>query len=218
MEELNKFISSIDKTLMPNIIIRSINADDPVIVKYIPDSWILLGCGNYAAVFTHEKFSDYVVKIYAEGREGLEEEIEVYKAIGDHPAYSRLLYHTREYLVLERIKGITLYNCLRLGIKIPPKIIRDIDEALEYARKRGLIPHDVHVKNIMMAGEFGVVVDISDFNHKEYCSLWDDFKKAYYKYYLPIFCKINMPIPNFLLNFMRKSYRVYKNIYKKLYL
>lgn len=212
MEEVEKFIDIIDKELKTNISIESIDSEDPVIVKYIPDSWILLGCGNYAAVFTCEKFEDYVVKIYAKGRPGLKEEIEVYKAIGNHPAYSYLLYYTEEYLVLKRIKGVTLYNCLKFGIKIPPKIVKDVDEALEYARKRGLNPHDVHVKNIMIMDNQGVVVDISDFKHKEYCYLWNDFKRAYYKYYLPFLYKVTIPISEFILNFIRKSYRIYKKL------
>lgn len=214
MNEAEKFISIIDKKLKTSIVIESIDSGDPVVVKHIPDSWILLGCGNYAAVFTHKDFQDYVVKIYAEGRPGLKEEVEVYKAIGRHPAYSYLVYYTEEYLILNRIRGITLYNCFRRGIKIPPKIIEDIDEALKYARKRGLYPHDVHVKNIMMMGNRGVVVDISDFKHKEYCSLWDDFKKAYYRYYVPFLYRFTIPIPEFLLNLIRKSYRYYKKLKK----
>lgn len=210
MQEVEKLISIIDKKLRPNIVIESINSEKQVVVKHIPDSWSLLGCGNYAAVFTHKAFGDYVVKIYAKGRQGLKEEVEVYKTIGKHSSYSYLSYHTSEYLILTRIKGITLYDCLRLGIKISPKIIKDIDEALKYARKKGLYPHDVHVKNIMMVENKGVVVDISDFKHTEYCSLWDDFKKVYYKYYVPIFYKFTVPIPKFILNLIRKSYRTYK--------
>lgn len=216
MHKIEKFISIIDKKLRTDINIQSINSEDPVVVEHVPDSWSLLGCGNYAAVFTHKDFEDYVVKIYAKGRPGLKEEIEVYKAIGDHPAYSALVYYTDEYLILKRIRGITLYNCFKLGIKIPVKIIKDIDEALEYARKRGLHPHDVHVKNIMMMDNRGVVVDISDFKHKEYCYLWDDFKKAYYKYYLPFFYRCTIPIPDSILNFIRKSYRAYKKLKKRI--
>ncbi len=216
MQEIEKLVSIIDENLIANISIQSIDPGDPVVVKDVPDSWSLLGCGNYAAVFTHKDFENYVVKIYAKGRPGLKEEIEVYKAIGNHPAYSDLVYYTEEYLVLKRIKGITLYNCFRAGIKVSPKIIKDIDEALKYARKRGLYPHDVHVKNIMMMDNCGVVVDISDFKHKEYCCLWDDFKNAYYKYYLPFLYKFTIPIPEFILNFIRKSYRTCKRLKKKI--
>lgn len=216
MYEIEKFISIINENLRTNIVIQSIDSEDPVVVKNIPASWTLLGCGNYAAVFTHKNFEDYVVKIYAEGRPGLKEETEVYKAIGNHPAYSYLIYHTDEYLILKRIKGITLYNCFKQGIKVPPKIIKDIDEALKYARKRGLYPHDVHAKNIMMMENRGIVVDISDFKHKQYCSLWDDFKKAYYKYYLPFLYRFTIPIPEFILNLIRKGYRAYRKLKKKL--
>mgnify|MGYP006903611797 FL=1 len=91
MQEIEKLVSIIDENLIANISIQSIDPGDPVVVKDVPDSWSLLGCGNYAAVFTHKDFENYVVKIYAKGRPGLKEEIEVYKAIGNHPAYSDLV-------------------------------------------------------------------------------------------------------------------------------
>jgi hypothetical protein len=78
--------------------------------------------------------------------------------------------------------GTTLYDCIRKGIQIPERVIKDIDSALNYARKRGLHPHDVHFKNVMMHESQGIVVDVSDFCHEEYCSLWKHCKKAYYKF------------------------------------
>ncbi|MHB9944310.1 serine/threonine protein kinase [Clostridium botulinum] len=211
---IRKFINIIDNNLIPNLKMKSINPSDPIKVEFVPKPWILLGCGNYAGVFTHPDFDNLAIKIYASGRDGLREEIEVYKTIGEHPAYSKLLYSKNNYLILKRLKGITFYNSLIKGIKIPKHIIKDIDNALEYARERGLNPHDVHAKNVMIVNNRGVVVDISDFKHKEYCCLWHDFKKAYYKLYIPFVYKLDIPIPNFVLDTIRRMYKRYKGFTK----
>lgn len=98
---------------------------------------------------------------------------------------------------------------MKKGIKIPEKVIKDIDEALEYARERGLNPHDVHGKNVMLdANGRGIVVDVSDFLKEEPCRMWYDLKKAYYKIYLPYLHDKPYPIPDLLLNGIRKAYRI----------
>lgn len=66
----------------------------------------------------------------------------------------------------------------------------------------------------MIVNNRGVVVDISDFKHKEYCSLWHDFKKAYYKLYIPFVYKLAIPIPNFVLDTIRRVYKRYKGFSK----
>lgn len=205
-----QLINEIENGLLPYLKIESVNPQDPIVVSYIPKPWRLLGVGNYAAVLYHPEFKDWAIKIYAPGRPGLNEEVEVYTKIGEHPAYSYCIHHGENYLILKKLKGITLYECLRRGIRIPKHVILEIDEALEYAKTRGLYPHDVHAKNVMMSEDRGIVVDISDFYKDEYCCLWKDLKKAYYKFYLPILYRFPIPIPDFLLNAARKIYRLFK--------
>ena len=215
MSTLSTLIEFIDNKLIPNLGMKSVRPFDPIVVSYVPDPWILLGVGNYAAALTHPDFSEYVVKIYAPGRPGIKEEVEAYEKIKSHPAYSQCFYHTENYLILKRLKGKTLYTCIKEGIQIPKSVIIDIDEALDYARSLGLNPHDVHVKNVMIVKDKGVVVDISDFTETTKCRLWDDCKKSYYKVYLPFFYKYHPAIPELYLNLVRKSYRLYKKTKKK---
>lgn len=214
MNDVATLINYIDNNLLPNIDIQSVNPLDPIIANHIPDPWILLGVGNYAAGLIHPDFPEYVVKIYAPGRPGIEEEIEVYSKIKKHPSFSECFYHSENYLILKRLEGETLYTCINKGIQIPEQVINDIDEALEYAKSLGLHPHDVHAKNVMIVKNRGVVVDISDFTKLENCSLWEDFKKAYYKIYLPLFYKPHPAVPEFCLNMVRRSYRFFKIIFK----
>ena len=204
---INQLIENIHQELLPAFEIESVDPHDPVKVHYLPDPWRLLGKGNYAAVVYHPNQPNLVVKIYAPGRPGFDEEVEVYHRLGSHPAFSQCLYAGIGFLVLKRLYGVTLYDCMHLGLRIPIKVIRDIDEALDYARRRGLHPHDIHGRNVMMHEGRGFVVDVSDFLHEETCSKWNNLKKAYYWLYRPFFSPIKLGIPYFLLDIVRRSYR-----------
>ncbi|MCX7922912.1 MAG: serine/threonine protein kinase [Clostridia bacterium] len=210
---MNELIDIIENQLLNEINLKSVNRYDPIVVESVPEDWVLMGNGNYAAVVYHRNYPDYAVKIYAEGREGIEEEKIVYEKLGKHKSFSECYHYGNNYLVLKRLKGTTLYDCLKKGIPIPEKVIKDIDNALDYAKSRGLYPHDIHFKNVMMNDGRGLIVDISDFLKKEYCPLWHDCKKFYYKVYkrLPFI----IPLPDFFLNMGRKTYRFYKKAKKK---
>jgi hypothetical protein len=204
---IESFIRLIDHSLLPALEITSPHPFEPVVVKELPKPWKIVGTGNYAAVLLHPDFEDWVVKIYAPGREGLEEEVEVYARLGRHPAFSECLHAGETHLILKRLKGITLYDCLRKGIRIPIQAIEDIENALNAAREKGLRPNDIHAKNVMLVGGRGAVVDVSDFLEQEDCEMWDDLKKAYYKLYVPLLLRRPMPLPSFVLNGIRKGYR-----------
>lgn len=206
--ELRQCVELIETELLPGLEIFSEQSHNPVIVHRYPKPWRLVGAGNYAGVFAHPSFPDRVVKVYAPGREGLEEEAEVYRRLGKHPAFSECLYVGNGYLVLRRLSGVTLYDCVRQGIPIPRQVIEDIDEALAYALHKGLHPHDVHGKNVMMKDGRGMVVDVSDFLNPDPCFMWSDLKKAYDIFYIPVLHRV--PIPEFLLNAVRVGYRMWK--------
>ncbi|WP_274364006.1 serine/threonine protein kinase [Paenibacillus thermotolerans] len=207
---MDKFIEMAHSELLPNIDIESEDPHDPIVVRYVPGRWRVIGAGNYAAVLVHPDYPDRVLKLYAPGRPGWEDEVEVYRRLGKHPAYAECFHANGEYryLVLRRLYGTTFYDCIKQGVRIPEQAIQDIDEALDYARERGLHPHDVHGKNVMLdPNGRGIVVDVSDFLKDEPCTMWDDVKKAYYKIYLPFMYDHPLPVPDFLMNSVRKGYR-----------
>jgi hypothetical protein len=212
--DLNGLLEETYQNLLPKVKVKSIHPHDPVVVDDLPQPWRLLGRGNYAAVFHHPDYSDKVVKIYAPGRQGFEEEVEVYSRLGDHPAFSQCYYAEPNFLILKRLPGTTLYDSIQRGMRIPKQVIEDIDKGLEYAYKRGLYPHDIHARNVMMYEGRGFVVDISDFLHQETCSKWDNFKTAYYWLYRPILCPLGLRVPYVLLDIIRKSYRAFSTFRK----
>ncbi|NJL10732.1 MAG: serine/threonine protein kinase [Calothrix sp. SM1_7_51] len=211
--QMHQLIRDIYQELLPDIQLESVNPHDPVKVRDVPQPWKLLGAGNYAAVVCHPDYPDIVVKIYAPGRPGFEEEVEVYRRLGSHSAFSECFYTQKNgefnFLVLKRLYGITLYDAIQKGLRIPKQVILDIDRALEYARTQGLYPHDVHGRNVMMHEGRGFVVDISDFLHEEKCAKWENLKRAYYWIYRPILSPLKLRIPYFLLDAVRKNFIVF---------
>jgi len=204
------FSECVQRDLLPALAIESIDPHDPVVVHRLPSPWQCLGAGNYAAVFTHPDYPEQVVKVYAPGRPGLEEEAEVYQRLGAHPAFSQCYFSGDNFLVLKRLHGITLYDCMHQGIPIPPQVIWDVDAALDYARSRGLFPHDVHGRNVMLSEGRGLVVDVSDFLHTTPCRAWGDLKRGYWIIYRPLFSSLRLRVPYFLLDGVRVSYRLFR--------
>ncbi|WP_414528068.1 serine/threonine protein kinase [Nodularia chucula] len=203
-----QLVETIYRQLLPSLQIESVDPHNPIQVHSLPEPWLLLGTGNYAAVVYHPDHPDSVVKIYAPGRPGYEEEVEVYRLLGSHRAFSECFYAKDQFLVLKRLYGTTLYDCIHLGLPIPKQVIQDIDAALDYAQSHGLHPHDVHGRNVMMHEGRGLVVDISDFLHVETCSKWNNLKKAYYWFYLPVLYPLRLRVPYSALNMIRKLYRL----------
>ncbi|MFD2214424.1 serine/threonine protein kinase [Metabacillus endolithicus] len=202
-------MSWIDEQLMKHIFVYSKDPFDPVIVNNIPNGWKLIGKGNFAAVFTHPSLDGKVVKVYAENREGITEEIMVYKKLGEHNAYSRLYEYGERYLVLKKLEGITLYQAFSTGTFIQKTVIEDVDKAIHFAKSKGLNPTDIHGKNITMKDGKGYIVDVSDFLKTYSCPKWKHFKRGYYLIYLPLFKNIRIPFPHWLLERIRKSYQFY---------
>lgn len=208
---LQEFCDRLEGELREHLVIASEHPHHPVVVYHCPEPWFCLGTGNYAAVVCHPDFPEWVVKVYAPNREGFEEEVEVYRRLGEHPAFSECYYAQDGILVLKRLHGTTLYDCAHQGIFISKRVITDIDQALEYVCRKGLNPHDVHGKNVMVGEDGrGLVVDISDFLKPEPCRAWWDLKRAYYWLYRPLIGTFRLKIPYGLLDQVRNVYRFYR--------
>ncbi|MFO8239149.1 MAG: serine/threonine protein kinase [Prochlorococcaceae cyanobacterium] len=211
---LPELLDHIHNQLLPEIRIHCPDPHDPVRVLNLPRPWRILGCGNYAAVLHHPHHPGLVVKVYGPGRPGLQQEAEVYCRIGSHPAFSQCFHVGAGYLVLRRLHGTTLYDCLRQGIPIPPRVIADVDAALAYDVARGLHGHDVHVRNVMLHQGRGLVVDISDFLNPQPCRAWRDLRWAYRTIYHPLLAPLRLRVPGTLLDGVRRSYRLFRRLRK----
>lgn len=205
-------VACVERELLPALRVESVDPRDPVVPRHVPAPWHVLGAGNYAVVLAHPEHPELVVKVYAPGRPGLEAEAEVYARLGRHPAYSACVHAGHRYLVLERLHGVTLYDAVHRGLPIPPRVVHDIDEALDYARARGLHPHDVHGRNVMMHDGRGLVVDVSDFLEREDCAKWRDLRRAYHRVYRPLLMPLRLRVPYAVLDLVRAGYRLFRRI------
>lgn len=210
---LGTLVRRVHEGLLPELRIESPSPNDPVVVRHLPRPWRLIGRGNYAAVVAHPDHPELVVKVYAPGRPGADAEREVYRRLGGHPAYSRCFHSEDGFLVLRQLHGVTLYDAVHRGLPIPARVIEDIDEALEHARSRGLHPHDVHGRNVMMHDGRGLVVDVSDFLKEEDCTKWEDLKTAYRRVYRPFFMRLRLRVPYWLLDLVRLAYRLFRRVF-----
>ncbi|MCM3689830.1 serine/threonine protein kinase [Neobacillus niacini] len=211
---IEKYIKLIGNELLPNIQLSMEDPFEPIIVKNFSNTWKTIGSGNYAGVFLHQSNPKWVVKVYGRKPEDLKKEVDVYKKLGNHESFSSLIDYGDNYLILKRIDGINLFDAVVKGIRIPESVIVDVDEGIAYARSRGLNPFDVHGKNVVMSDGRGYIVDVSDFYKQGKCRKWDDLKKAYYRIYLRFIYKYHPPIPFFIVNSVRKGYRLYRKIKK----
>ncbi|MBD2108006.1 serine/threonine protein kinase [Nodosilinea sp. FACHB-13] len=212
LDPIQALVKRVRQELLPNLHLESIDPCDPVVVHRLPVPWNCLGAGNYAAVFVHPDYPDQVVKVYAPGRPGIEAEVEVYRRLGEHPAFSQCYFSETPFLILRRLPGVNLYDSLHRGIDIPPQVIRDIDAALAYARQRGLFPHDVHGRNVMQNEGRGVVVDVSDFLNTAPDRAWQDVKRAYWWIYRPFFRPLGLRMPYVMLDWVRVGYRLFRRL------
>ncbi len=204
---LDQLIAVVQTELLPHLQLHSVDPHNPVAIRSVPAPWHALGAGNYAAVLVHPDQPAWVVKVYAPGRPGFEQEVEVYRRLGQHPAFSECVYATNGFLILKRLHGVTLYDCVHRGIRIPRQVIWDIDQALNDARQRGLFPHDVHGRNVMLFEGRGLVVDVSDFLHETPCAKWQNVKQAYFWVYRPVIAPLRLRLPYWLLDAVRAGYR-----------
>lgn len=193
--------------LVKEVDVQSIRYGDPVYVKKYPSVWRCIGVGTSAAVFQPKDQPHLAVKVYTHKHLfKLSEEVAVYKRLENSPLFPRFYGHGENFLLIEFKPGRNIYDCLLQGIFIPTQVILDVEEAIAYAKGKGLKPADIHAKNILLHEGRGFLIDVSDYGKEKDCKRWDNLKLIYNKYYLDIY-KPGLNIPSWLLETIRKWYK-----------
>lgn len=185
------------------------NGLNPRLVNHSPDL-ILIGTGRSAFVFKI-KDKELALKVYFPHKERIAlEEATIYRKLQHIEYYPTLYDGGNHYIVIDYIKGYTLFQCLQKGIFVPEKKFKDVSKALKMAKEVGLNPSDIHLKNIMITPDNGVrVIDVARFRQQEKDNQWKDLEKAYFQVYRKNY--FPKKIPTFILNLI-------SFIYKKRYL
>ncbi|WP_416143589.1 serine/threonine protein kinase [Planococcus koreensis] len=184
--------------------------NEPVTIEGAVDGFRCIGVGTDAAVFQSLSAPGYAFKIYAEGKKDkLEAEAEVYSRLGSSPYFSECYGATDRLLVLKFEEGLTLFDCLLQGVRVPEQVIKDVENARAYVREKGLNPRDIHLKNILLQDGRAKLLDVSEYIKPGNDFRWEHLYKAYREYYSLIDGK---PMPFWLLDTIRKWYHHWTKI------
>ncbi|MCJ8008806.1 protein kinase family protein [Lederbergia wuyishanensis] len=168
-------------------------------------SLTLIGAGRSAYVFKINN-TNQALKIFFPSHQYLANvEADVYKSI-QHINYFPKFYESGiGYLVIDYIEGYTLFECLTRGIPISENNIKEVDMAIQLARKEGLNPSDIHLRNIIIHNGKIKMIDVARFKQVETDKQWIDLKNAFYHLYTKSF--FPKKIPAFILNGIAVLYK-----------
>lgn len=186
-------------------LISNIRFDGESVVDY-PDGLQPIGKGRSAVVFKLSGENKVLKVFYPEYHHLAEREAAIYKELDNTIYYPELFEAGDGYLILEYLDGITFYDCLIKGIHITEEMVYSVDEALNYARVKGLNPSDTHLQNVMLLKNGEVrVIDVVRFRQTKECTHWEDIKTAYHTIYVnPYFPK---KVPAWLVEMIIRLYR-----------
>ena len=166
----------------------------------------LIGTGRSAHVFK-VKNEQVALKVYFPNKAHLAaEEAAIYKKLSFNSYYPTLHDVGANYIVIDYLEGLTLFQCLENGFFVSEDKIRTINEALNTARKAGLNPSDVHLKNIIITNNEEIkLIDVARFRQTKHNRQWDDIQKAYFKGYVKSY--FPKRIPSFVLHCIAALYK-----------
>lgn len=197
--------------MINEVVIEVVTPGEQLFVKNYPDSWRCIGIGTKAAVFQPNEKKDISIKIYPKEYIHIaKEEAGIYQQLGKNPLFPGFYCKGDNYIIISFRPGNSVFECLLKGIFIPEQVIIDVDEAISYARSRGLNPSDIHTKNIIVHNGRGFLIDISEYRKEKVCNRWEHLKKVYYEYYLDVY-KPGFTIPFWALETIRRWYKYNRN-------
>ena len=170
------------------------------------DSLTLIGTGRSAFVFRIQS-SDKAIKVFFPSFASLAKEeatiLQMLQAIAYYPS----VYEVGEnYIVMDYIEGLTLFECLSHGQHITSAHLQEIDHALLLAANQGLNPSDIHLRNIFITSTGKIkMIDVARFRQTKNCRQWADLKRAHHHFYRK--CWFPKKLPVGLLNSIAFFYK-----------
>ncbi|GEN34210.1 serine/threonine-protein kinase [Aneurinibacillus danicus] len=194
--------------LIERLKVTTDGGNELVRVASVPEELSCVGRGTDAAVFVHANHPRYAFKVYAVGREEkLKDEERAYRMLGENPYFPHFYGKGQNFIVLSYEQGMNLYDCLISGTYIPRSVVKQVDEAIDYARERGLNPRDIHLKNIILQDGEIKLIDVSEYVREGNDRRWEHLKEGYRLFYRFISHK---KIPRPVIEFVKKRYEKQK--------
>ncbi|QHS23196.1 protein kinase family protein [Virgibacillus sp. MSP4-1] len=175
-------------------------------IRSHPDELILIGKGRSAAVFKVANTNKAVKIFYPSCEDLAKQEISIYRQLNNDQYFPAIYGEGGNYFVLEYLSGITFYECLCQGIEITPEMVKRVDQAMNFAKSKGLNPSDTHLKNIILTCHGQVkLIDVARFKQTKECRQWEDLKATYQRFYrLKYFPK---KFPKLIIEMIVRLYR-----------
>jgi len=190
--------------LLSQIKVTSNTENKPVTIHGSAADLRCIGVGTDAAVFQYIHNPTYAFKLFADDKKRkIQTEASVFEVLAGASYFPKCYDANDRYLVLSFESGITLYDCLIQGIRIPYQVIEDVEKAREYARENHLNPRDIHLKNIILQNGRGKVIDVSEYMNQGNDHRWEHLKKAHDEFYPLIEGKA---VPSALLETIQRCY------------
>jgi serine/threonine protein kinase len=127
----------------------------------------LLGEGLSGQVFS---FEDYAVKVYKEDFSENDDHL-MLTNLDAHPMFPKLHYQNDKFMIVDQVKGYTLAQLRDAGYKLKDAQYRQLEKTIEECYESGIIPHDIHLNNIMLDENGNLkIIDVGRFfysDHKE---------------------------------------------------
>ncbi|MFB4162348.1 protein kinase family protein [Alteribacillus sp. JSM 102045] len=170
------------------------------------DKLELIGKGRSAYVFKILR-SQKVLKVFFPDFTNIAaEEAGIYRDLEGLEFFPALYEAGSNYLVLDFIEGHTLFECLQQGIPVSEQNMKEVDQALNLARNKGLNPSDIHLRNIMVTQHGKIkIIDVARYRQTKHCTQWEDLKRAFYRFYKKPYFPKRLPI--FILNMIAALYK-----------
>ena len=167
------------QTLANTVIINKKNR----LISY-DDSLNLVGTGRSAFVFRIQSSKKAIKVFFPEFIYIAKEEAEIYKILHNISYYPSIHGFGSNYIVIDYIEGLTLFDCVSHGKLITSNHIKETDQALSLALAQGLNPSDIHLRNIFITSNDEIkIIDVARFRQQKDCRRWDHLKKAYDQLY-----------------------------------
>jgi hypothetical protein len=166
----------------------------PVSVIGFADDLRCIGIGTDAAVFYYPNTPNYAYKVYSDkSLKKKELEAGIYERLKGSRFFPQCYGAGPNYLVLSFEKGVTLYDCLLQGVRVPEQAIQDVEDSRKFVRSQGLNPRDIHLKNILLQEGRGKVLDVSEYIQEGNDNRWEHLVWSY-KHFYPLICGVQVPI------------------------
>lgn len=133
-------------------------------VIHQPKEFTLVGRGRSAAVFRIGSENRAVKVFYPAFHHLAAKEAEVYRRLNNTFYFPAFLEEGANYIIVEYLSGVTFYDCLVKGLEITPRMVDGVDQALDFAKSKGLNPSDIHLGNIIFTNKKEIkIIDVVRF-------------------------------------------------------